>query len=265
MTPLHRGTLDFVIDLHTHILPGLDDGVASLAEAVDLARESWTSGVDQIVATPHVRDDYPTTRRQIDAGLEQLREALAAANVPLQLHRGAELDVRLAAGLEPAELERLLLGESRRYLLLEVPYSGSPHVLEAFAHTLRRRDIIPILAHPERSATYADKPDYLLPLLEAGCLVQVTAGSVVGDAGRRIRRTTRELLQRGMVHVLASDAHGHRIPRSSLADGALELDAALADYLTQQTPAAILAGLPVADPPRPARIGDKPHPAATPR
>lgn len=243
--------MGFVIDLHMHILPGLDDGVATIEEAVELGRAAWRSGVDQIVATPHVRDDYPTTREQIGAGLATLRQALAEAGVPVRLHAGAELDVRRAAAMEPSDLEDLGIGEHRRYLLLEVPYSGSPQLLEAFADTLRRRALVPILAHPERSAAFSEEPNRLFPLLESGCLVQVTAGSLVGDAGQRARRAAQELLERGMVHVVASDAHGRDLPRSGVADGVRGLDPALAAYLTQEAPTAILAGQPVGEPPRP--------------
>ena len=238
-----------VIDLHTHILPGIDDGAASMQDSVRMAREAWESGVRQIVATPHVRLDYPTTAEQIEAGVDQLRRALAEEDVPVVLHAGAEVDVHHAATLQPAELRRLTLGQQRRYLLLEVPYEGSPEPLEAVALRLRRHAIVPVLAHPERSAAFIEGPRYLLELVAAGCLVQVTSGSLVGDAGRRVRRTAQQLLELGIVHVLASDAHGAEIPRSGLGAAAGELEPALAAYLTRETPAAILAGGEVGDPP----------------
>lgn len=238
-----------MIDLHTHILPGLDDGAETLEEAVDLCREAWRSGVRQIVATPHVRDDYPTTRAQIDDGLAALRRALADRGIPLTLHAGAELDVRRAASMSHDDLMRLTIGARGRYMLVEVPYSGSSQLLEAFATTLVRRGIVPILAHPERSSAFGEEPSRLAPLVRSGCLVQLTAGSLVGEAGRKARRTALHLLDRGLVHLVASDVHGHGIARSGMRRGVSRLDARLAAYLTQEAPAAILAGEPVGPPP----------------
>jgi protein-tyrosine phosphatase len=239
-----------MIDLHTHILPGVDDGVASLEEAVQLARSSWESGVRQIVATPHVRADYPTTRERIEAGVAEVRRALAEEGIPVEIHPGAEVDVDYAAGLDTSELERLTIGAAGRYVLVEVPYFGTPHALEGFASRLRRHRLVPVLAHPERSETFIDEPRRMLELADAGCLVQVTSGSLAGDAGRRVRNAARQLLELGIVNVVASDAHGPAIRRSGVREGVADLDPALASYLTEDAPADIVAGRQVDDPPR---------------
>jgi len=246
-------TLRGVIDLHTHILPGVDDGADSLEEAVGLARTAWESGVSQLVATPHVRNDYPTTYEQIDEGLDKLREALAAAEVEVVVHQGAELDVELAATMHITELERLTFCGKSRYLLVEVPYSGTPQALEGLADKLRRNGIVPVLAHPERSGLFVDDPRRLVPFVQAGCLVQLTAGSLIGDAGRDVRTAAHQLLELQIVHIVASDSHGSAIRRSSLRDGVAGLDPGLAAHLTRTAPAAILANEPVELPPTPHR------------
>jgi len=239
-----------MIDLHTHILPGIDDGAGSLEEAVALVRAAWESGIDQIVATPHVRDDYPTTHEQIEKGVAELRRALADAEVPVVVHEGAEVDVERAARMDIGDLERLTIGGDSRYLLVEVPYSESSQALDGLTDRLHHHGIVPVLAHPERSSIFIEEPRRLLPHVDAGCLVQLTAGSLIGDAGRDVLNAARRLLELQIVHIVASDSHGYEIRRSSLRDGVAQLDPTLAAYLTSEVPAAILADEPVELPPR---------------
>ena len=231
-----------MIDLHSHILPGLDDGARTVAESVELAREAAAAGVTAIAATPHVREDYPTAAERMEAALAAVRSAVAAARVELRVLPGGEL--ALGEVDRPVEeLRRFGLGGNPGYLLVETPYYGWPLDLEERLFRLRASGFTPVLAHPERNAEVQGDLGRVRRLVAAGTLVQVTASSLVGGAGRRARETGLRLVADGLCHLLASDAHGPGIRRSSLAAGAAAVgDELLARWLTEEVPAAIVAG-----------------------
>src|SRR5919106_611325 len=233
----------FVIDLHSHILPGIDDGARSLEEARELARLAVREGVTAIAATPHVRADYPTTPERMERGVSELQRDFGRQGIRLEVVRGGEIDIQRLSVLSEADLERFTLAGGGRYLLLEFPYFGWPLALDAAVTTLVGLGLTPVLAHPERSATVQERPSRLGGLVAAGALVQVTAGSLAGAFGRSSRNAARALVASGLVHVLASDAHSPDARDAGLAAGVEALDdAGLAAYLTEETPAAIVAG-----------------------
>lgn len=232
-----------MIDLHSHILPGIDDGARSLDEALALARQAAADGVTTIAATPHVRSDYPTTAEQMESGVVALRVELTRAGIPVDVVHGGELALERLGELTEDDLLRFSFGQSGRYVLLECPYFGSPLELVPAIRTLLGGGLVPLLAHPERNPDVIERPERLVTLVELGILVQITAGSVVGHLGRMPRKTAASLLDLALVHVLASDAHGPHIREGSLAAAAAAIgDAGLARYLTEDVPAAILGG-----------------------
>jgi protein-tyrosine phosphatase len=239
-----------VIDLHSHILPRLDDGTASLAEAVELARQAAAEGVSAMAATPHVRDDYPTSADAVERGLAELRSELAAARVPVELLPGGELDAAYLGGLDEATLRRFSLAGGP-YVLVEFPYRGWPRALEGALTALRAAGLTALLAHPERNPEVQDRPEHVEVLVDAGALVQVTGASLSGLFGRRAQAAARRLLALRLAHVLASDTHGPGPGEPGLAAALCGLDDELADYLTREAPAAIVAGEPVPPPPAP--------------
>src|SRR6187551_1806007 len=164
-----------VIDLHTHVLPGLDDGTRSLAEARALALEAADDGVTALVATPHVRDDWPTTPEAMEDAVAELREDFARHGVPVEVLHGAEVALDLLWAIPPADLQRLTIAQTGRYLLLEVPYRGWPFAYESAVTRLLDLGVTPLLAHPERNPEVQDRPDRVRGVVEAGALVQVTA------------------------------------------------------------------------------------------
>ena len=235
-----------VIDLHTHVLPGLDDGTRSLAEARALALEAADDGVTALVATPHVRDDWPTTPDAMEDAVAELREDFARHGVPVEVLHGAEVALDLLWAIPPADLQRLTIAQTGRYLLLEVPYRGWPFAFESAVTRLLDLGVTPLLAHPERNPDVQDRPDRIRGVVEAGALVQVTAASIEGSRDRAAQAAARRLLDLGFVHVIASDSHGPHIPRQGMAVAAAALDdPALAKYLTVDVPGAIAAGEPV--------------------
>jgi protein-tyrosine phosphatase len=179
--------------------------------------------------------------------LPAVRAELAAAGVGLEVLAGGELDVAWLWELAPAELQRFTIAQTGRYLLVETPYRGWPRSLELMVPFLRGRGITPVLAHPERNPEVQDRVQRVAALVEQGALVQVTAASLDGRLGAAPERAARRLLEEGLVHVLASDAHGPHIRSAGLAAAAAALgDEPLARYLTEDVPAAIVAGEDVA-------------------
>lgn len=243
-----------MIDLHTHVLPGIDDGARSLDEACELVRLLAADGVRTVAATPHVREDYPTRAETIEEGVAELRRELGTREIDVELVTGAEVALDRAASLPREELVRLSFGGRGAYLLVEFPYMEWPLALDGVIHRLLGFGLTPVLAHPERNHAVQRRPERLRELAAAGALVQVTSSSVLGTFGSGSRRCGLALVQGGVAHLLASDAHdpGSRELRLSRAAGVLG-DPELGDWLTRLVPAAILAG----EPP-PERPADRP-------
>lgn len=232
-----------LIDLHSHILPGLDDGARSIEEARELARSAAREGTTVIAATPHVRADYPTTAEEMERGVAALRADFEEQEIPIRVSHGGEVDAGLLWQLPRDALLRFTLAQTGRYLLLEVPYRASPLSLVGAVARLRELGITAVLAHPERNPVVQDRPETLERLLEAGALVQVTAASLSGEFGRASQLAADKLLARARVHVVASDAHAPHLGRAGLGAAADAIaDPDLRRYLLEDAPAKILAG-----------------------
>ncbi|MDX6414482.1 MAG: protein-tyrosine phosphatase [Gaiellaceae bacterium] len=229
-----------MIDLHCHILPGIDDGAATMQSSLQMAREAVAAGVETIAATPHVRADYPTSAQTIERSVVVIGEALEAHRIPLEIIPGAELDLHFLSSLGDGELARLGLGGNPRLLLLEFPYIGWPSALATTLADLRARGLTVVLAHPERNAEVQAGPARLAPLVEAGTLVQLTAASIVGTLGASARAAALDLLDLQLAHLVAGDVHsaGSRVTRAELC-AALGSEP-LVEWLTREVPAAAL-------------------------
>ena len=235
-----------MIDLHSHILPGLDDGPTTLEESLELAREAAAGGITAVAATPHVRDDYPTTPEAMELGLATLQARIDEAGIPLRILPGGEVAFEWLDRLPIAELRRFGLGGNPSYLLVETPYYGLPLDLDERLFHLRAAGVTPILAHPERNREVQDDLDPLARIVRSGTLVQITAASLDGRAGKRARTTAKTLVTSGLAHVVASDAHTASVRRGGLAHVAGEVgDTGLAEWLAAAVPAAIVAGAPL--------------------
>lgn len=239
-----------MIDLHCHILPAIDDGARTMDDSVDLARAAARDGVSAIVATPHVREDYPTGWETMERLVSEVRRALAENGVPLVVHTGGEIALGPLMEMDDEALRRFSLAGTGRYVLVEFPYHGWPLPLAAEVDRLAGMGVTAVIAHPERSRDVQERPGRLAPLVEAGALVQLTAASVDGRLGRASEEASRRLLRADLAHVIASDAHmpGVRAVGMSRAAEALD-DDALARWTTHDVPAAIVAG--EGPPPRP--------------
>jgi protein-tyrosine phosphatase len=232
-----------VIDLHSHVLPGLDDGAQTMEDSCELARTALADGITTIAATPHVRADYPTTAAQMEAGVEAVRAALAESSVGVEIVRGGEIALDALPTLSREDLARFTLGASGRYLLLEFPYGGWPLDLEQRIFELVASGLTPMLAHPERSRDVQNDPQRLARAVSGGALVQVTAAAIDGRLGRNPKAAAARLLELGLVHTVASDAHTPDIRAVGLSHARQAIsDDGIATWLVEDAPAAILAG-----------------------
>jgi protein-tyrosine phosphatase len=239
-----------MIDLHSHILPGVDDGARTLDDSLEIARAAVADGITAIAATPHVRHDYPTSARAMEERVAELGDALAEAEIPLDLRTGGEIDVEWLERLPLQDLRRYGLGGNPGYLLVETPYHGWPSKLVRELLGLVESGIVPVLAHPERNADVQVEPGSLVPLVRNGVLVQVTAASIDGRVGRRAQRTGLDLIEYGLAHLIASDAHHASVRAVGMTEAARRVgNEELATWLTQAVPAAIVDGDPIPDRP----------------
>ena len=236
-----------MIDLHSHVLPGLDDGAEDLLTAVEMCRAAAADGVTILAATPHVREDFPTTPDQMLASLEELRRAAGAM---IRLLPGGEIDLEELAMRSFDELAGFALAGNASYLLLETPYTGWPLGFGAVVEQLRGRGVTAVIAHPERNWEVQENVGLLTPLVNAGALVQLTAASVDGRLGRRTQECSFDLLEHRLAHLVASDAHSPEVRGIGLSGAVAALgDGGLARWSTDLVPRAIVDG--TALPPRP--------------
>jgi protein-tyrosine phosphatase len=237
-----------MIDLHSHVLPGIDDGARDVAGSIEVLRAAVADGVSTIAATPHVRDDWPTRPEQMQTGLAAVQGLVDG----IEVLPGGELDLRFAAALDDETLAAFGLGGNPRLLLLETPWSGWPLDMEELVFSFAVRGFRILLAHPERNPDVQERPEIVRPLVDAGVAVQITAVSLTGEFGKRARDTARALLEDDCAHVLASDAHAPAVRGTRLGAAVETLgDDALGRWLTHDVPAALLAGDSL--PPRPAK------------
>jgi len=240
-----------VIDLHSHVLPGIDDGPDTIEASLALAHAAYEAGTRVLVATPHVSWHYPNDAATIARLVDELQAALSAQGVALELRTGAEIALTRLPELDASERERLRLGGGP-WLLIEPPFAPVLGSIEEMLLELQAGGQRVLLAHPERCAAFHSDPKMLASLVRDGVLTSLTAGSLVGKFGETVRRFALELVRAELVHNVASDTHDLVKRPPSIADE-LEragLPPALAEWLTEEVPAAILSGGEI--PPRPA-------------
>ena len=206
-SPIRVLPLVAMVDLHHHLLPGLDDGSPELSLSVAMARIAESEGITHIVCTPHANTRFPFLPEQNALLLAELRTALQSAGINITLGLGCDFHVSYD------NIQDALANPARysingfEYLLVELAdYSISPNMQEAF-YELRLGGLTPILTHPERNPTLQRDPDRMIPWLRDGLLCQITAGSVMGDMGRTAQKFAHRLLEKRWAHFIATDAH----------------------------------------------------------
>jgi len=250
-----------VIDLHCHLLPGLDDGPSTIAESIEMARAALDSGTQTMVATPHIDLHWGVRPAVISERAALLREALEQEAIGLEVLTGGEVALTRMADLSALELDELRLGAGP-YLLIEAPLSPAAGDFDSLLMRICARGERVLLAHPERSPLFQREPERLVRVLGEGALCSLTAGSLTGQFGEHVRRFTLEILRGELAHNVVSDSHDHmrRPPGLRAAFHAAQLElpgiATQVEWFTQLAPAAILAGAPL--PPKPALNAARP-------
>ena len=206
-----------MIDIHSHLLPSIDDGAQTIDDSIVLAKIAVSKGMTHSVITPHIHPGrYDNDKKSIQKAFDCLQKALIKEKIPLKIAYAAEVRISVEMMALIAEQKIPFLGrfEEQDIILLEFPHS---HILpgsEKLISWLKKRNIRPIIAHPERNKEIQAEISKVVPLLEAGCFLQVTAGSLVGRFGEKSQKVARQLVERHWADFVASDAHNikHRPP-----------------------------------------------------
>jgi protein-tyrosine phosphatase len=238
-----------MIDLHCHLLPGIDDGPETLEEALAMARLAAEHGIEEAHVTPHLHvGRWDNDRAKILAAVEAYRAEVAAAGIPLVIGFGAEvrIDYDIVPMIEEGRVPFLGTLDGCKVLLLEFPHSHVPVGAEKLVSWLLARSIRPMIAHPERNKDIMRDPGKLLPFVREGCFLQLTADAVAGAFGEVSAARSREFLEQGWVTVLASDAHDTEARPPRIAPGreaaAKIVGEAEAERMVRGTPLAIVRG-----------------------
>lgn len=196
-----------MIDLHCHLLPGMDDGPETVDEALELARLAVKEGIEIVYATPHhLRYPYRNDANAVKKAVAAFAESLRSANIPLEIRSGQE--IRVGPELIRTAGEHTLLPlQGTHYVLLELPSTGIPETLDDCLHECRVNGWIPLIAHPERNRDIMRDPEKLRPWIEAGAVSQITAHSLTGGFGKETAAAAVELCRLRLAHVVSSDAH----------------------------------------------------------
>lgn len=251
------GTRLAIVDLHTHILPGIDDGPAELVGSVAMSDIAQADGVSVLVATPHLRPDYPAViPGELPERIAETQAALGRYSIEVLIERGAEIDLNVALALDAEALKAVSLGGNGVDLLIETPHSNLTDSFEDLIAEVQRKGFRVTLAHPELNPDLQTTPSRVGRLVESGALVQLSASSLIAKRRSRARSAALGLLEAGWAHVVASDAHAPRWRPPTLKSQVDECIrshrewAAVLEWAISAAPSAILAGEPL--PPRPA-------------
>jgi protein-tyrosine phosphatase len=196
-----------MIDLHTHVLYGVDDGAVSPEMTIALIDQAASVGISKILATPHVNaHTTEEAEAQIIRTFKIVAEQIEQAKLPVQLKLAAEVNL-IGSDIDWLDHHWVLIGSRRRYILVETPFNQLPAGFAEILFRIRLNKITPVLAHPERNIGFQDDPATLVELINQGALVQMDAGSLTGQFGKECRRFSERLLRAGAVHLVGSDAH----------------------------------------------------------
>ena len=245
-----------MIDLHCHILPGLDDGAQNMEEAIQMARIAYDDGIRVIVATPHTLNGiFINERDLIFSEIEKLQQVLSEEGIDIQILPGSDVHVNYNMLELIQEGKALTVNNNGKYLLLEFPHQLVPPKIPELVFELKLKGITPIFTHPERNAAIQRDLKIILRLVEQGALTQITANSITGQFGPQAYKCALEMLKCNMAHIIASDAHSSnvRVPALSGAvrKAAEIIGSAFSKSMVTAIPKAVIDGKSIIDLPEP--------------
>lgn len=197
-----------MIDIHTHLIPNVDDGADSIEETIRLARAAVAEGINHTILTPHHNRYWVTNEK--DKVLEltkKVGKAIQDAEIPLTVSPSQEIRMNEEFSEELFANNYLPLDSKGKYYLVEFSWNEFPTFAHAYLQEMIDADIIPVIAHPERQRPFLEDPDLLKGLIDMGCISQVTATSIVGGYTEEIRQAAHYMMEENLIHVIASDAH----------------------------------------------------------
>lgn len=235
-----------MIDLHCHILPGIDDGAQTMEDSLEMARQAVSEGIYTIVATPHHQNGkYINEKNEILQRVAALNEQLLQENIPLTILPGQESRIYGEMIEDYRNGKILTLNSTNKYVFVEFPSSQVPRFTERLLYDVQSEGLTPIIVHPERNSRLIEDPDILYNLVNKGAMTQVTASSLTGRFGKKIKKFSMDLIDANLTHMIASDAHNisgrnfHMQEASELISAEYGMDML---YLFQENAQAIVNG-----------------------
>ncbi|WHY61515.1 tyrosine-protein phosphatase [Cytobacillus firmus] len=195
-----------MIDIHCHILPGMDDGAQTMEDSLEMAKEAVKEGVNSIIATPHHNSSYQNEKKEIVTAVNELNTRLKEKDIPLTILAGQEVRI-YGEILEDLEKGTILPLCESQYLFIEFPSNHVPRYAERLLFDIQLQGLIPVIVHPERNKQLLEQSDLLYQFVEKGALTQVTASSLCGYFGKNIKKFSHQLIEANLTHFIASDAH----------------------------------------------------------
>ncbi|WP_173918690.1 tyrosine-protein phosphatase [Halobacillus sp. Marseille-Q1614] len=197
-----------MIDIHSHILPGVDDGAQTMEESIQMAQEAVEEGITTILATPHHQNGhYNNYKNDILIQVNELNRQLREKNIPLTVLPGQETRIygEFVEGLQNNEI--LPLNETTDYVFIEFPFDTVPKYASNLLFNLQVEGYKPVIVHPERNKRIQENPNVLYSLIKNGAFAQLTAASLTGKFGGTAKKVSKQLIEANLVHLIASDAH----------------------------------------------------------
>lgn len=214
-----------MIDIHCHILPGVDDGPKDFQESVLMARHALKDGIHTIVATPHaLGGSFSNPNEKIENDVEALKSRFKSLKIELTLYPGAEIHISPGMAKKVISGETMFIDRSKKYILIEFPFQTVPPAFAEELFKLKVSGITPIIAHPERNRMICRDFQLLYEIVKIGCITQINSTSITGGFGEDIMMCAQNLIKLGLAHIIASDAHS-AIARPPALSDAIEVAA----------------------------------------
>jgi protein-tyrosine phosphatase len=236
-----------MIDLHSHFLFGVDDGAKDSDATVKMLAQAESVGISKLLATPHVNEmTTPIIAYQIKESFHSIFQLIRKADISVHIKLAGEVNF-LSNDIDLDEYDWVIIGLEHKYILTETPFQSIPDRYTKILFNLRLKKIIPILAHPERNIKLQNDPTQLIHWIHQGCLVQLDAGSIIGQFGKKCQRFAERLLDARAVHIVGSDAHSaagrnYHVLKDAYKEVETRVDNSYAHLLFEKNPASIWDG-----------------------